>query len=54
MTHVWGPALDAEVEYRRTKLARAAATGRRRRQRARPEPASEPRSNTRLIRPRAA
>ena len=35
MTQFWGPAVDAEVEYRRTKLAKAATNGRRRRRRVR-------------------
>jgi hypothetical protein len=35
MSHLWGPGLDAEVDYRRAKLARVAATGRRRQRRVR-------------------
>jgi hypothetical protein len=31
MTHLWGPALDAEVDYRRAKLTKVAASSSRRR-----------------------
>ncbi len=53
MTQLWGPGLDAELEYRRVKLARSYAAGRRRSRRARRTPARAP-SPTGLARPRAA
>jgi hypothetical protein len=53
MSHLWGPALEAEVEYRRNKLARVAAAGRRRQRRLRQAPARTT-SASGVIRPRAA
>jgi hypothetical protein len=53
MSQLWGPALDAELDYRRSKLTRVAAAGRRHRRRARRATAPEPRASG-VTRPRAA
>jgi hypothetical protein len=53
MSQVWGPALDAELEYRRSKLTKVAAAGRRNRRRA-GQPTVRLARGTEVRRPRAA
>jgi len=53
MSQLWGPALDAEVAYRRSKLTKVAAGGRRTQRRARRATARVPHASG-VPRPRAA
>jgi hypothetical protein len=53
MSQLWGPALTAEVEYRRSKLTKVAAGARRTERRGRHATAQVPRASG-VPRPRAA